>query len=144
MAWTQAQLQTLKDEITNDPDTRGYAGMTDAEIADDLRILRVANDREVSLAEFMSVIRPDAWPASNQSDDWNFLNILTRMDPIPLNVQTVRNRLTGPAEGVWPTAASDPTRADLIALSAETIARYQELGLPRVRTANVTEAKALP
>ena len=30
----KAQLQILKDEIANDPLTRGYSGMTDAQIAD--------------------------------------------------------------------------------------------------------------
>ena len=46
---------SLKDHITNDPDARGYAGMTDQQVADDLNTLRRNASRQMQIEDILAI-----------------------------------------------------------------------------------------
>ena len=55
-------MTDLKTELTDDPLGRGYAGMTDAEAADDLNTPRIARNRaSMSRSGVMQAVEPSAY-----------------------------------------------------------------------------------
>ena len=131
MAWI------LKDEIDNDPLGRGYAGMSDQEVTDDM------------LTEYRSVS-----VGSIPSED-----IVAALVPSEVNVLTVvqQRNLWGVigAGSVKPDdtevknffadlfGAGTTTRANLLALATQLISRAAELGI-RVKPGLVAEARRAP
>ena len=75
----KAQLEILKGEITTDPLTRGYSGMTDAQIADDLTTAyRERNlDRLDASTVFNAIDKAEynALSDANKAMVWNILHL---------------------------------------------------------------------
>ncbi len=117
-----ANIAALVDELTNDPLTRGYAGMTDQQVADSLN----TKDRSRNLPE----ITGDAAFQATDSTEWAGLSDLNKqlwvgfcgrnsIDPFgSANVALVQNLFGG----------GSTTVANLQSLRTETISRGQELG----------------
>ena len=130
----------LKDELTNDPLVRGYAGMTDEEAADDLNTsYRTRNRTSMTGDEIAQAADPaeqdalDNGAANNTADvlsHWLALCARTTVDPFATaNVQLVISIF-----GVGSTSVSN-----LQAARVENITRAQEL-----RDANPDSPFAIP
>jgi hypothetical protein len=114
--------QAIADEIASDPLRRGYAGMTDAEVAESLN----AASREVDVQSvtgqtiFEALVKSeyDALPA----DDKRLVQAIVGMETILLGSQN--------------------TRADLLALGKTIVSRARELQLGYVKPGYVQKARA--
>jgi hypothetical protein len=132
----KAQLQTLKDEIANDPLTRGYSGMTDAQIADDLNTeYRERNlDRLDASTVFNAINKAElnALTDANKATVWNILH-LGQVNPFGLEAEIFVDIFSGGSQ----------TITELEAIRKQSQSRAVELGLPFVWEGFVIDAKAL-
>ena len=132
----KAQLQILKDEIENDPLTRGYSGMTDAQIADDLNSeYRERNfDRLDASTVFNAVDKAEynALAAADKEMVWNILH-LGEINPFGLEAEIFVDIF----------GAGSQTITDLKAIRKESQSRASELELPEQCAGFVMDAKAL-
>lgn len=127
----------LKDEIDNDPLGRGYAGMSDQEVSDDMN----TEYREISVKSILSE------------------NVVAALVPSEVNALTViQQRNLWGIIGAGSVRPDDPevksyfadlfgagtiTRANLLALAKLTVSRAVELGI-RVKPGLVAEARRTP
>ena len=131
----------LKDELATDPLTRGYAGMTDEEAADDLNTsYRTRNRTSMTGDEIFQATDPGEFNSlgsgqGNSADDQgHWLSFCGRgaIDPFATaNVQFVTAIFQ----------AGSVTLANLQAARVESITRADELGLSRVRPGHVQDAR---
>ncbi len=131
----------LKDELANDPLGRGYAGMTDEEVADDLNISNRTRNRtnmtgdEVFQATDAAEFSGLGSGQGNSVDDQNhWLAFCGRdiIDPFAnANVQFVTDIFQ----------AGSTTLANLQASRIESITRGEELGLGKVKPGHVQDAR---
>jgi len=131
-----AQLEMLKSEIDNDPLTRGYAGMTDQQIAESLN----AVDRTVT-AEFLSgsdvLNNTDhaeftALTVGNQQK-WLQLCAVDSIDTSSGIAKSLEASLFGPGTA---------TRTALLAARQSTVSRATELGIGFVQVGIVQQVRA--
>ena len=120
-------MTDLKTEITDDPESRGYAAMTDQQVADDLNTAYRSRPRESMSGDevFISVASRADWDALTDTQRTQFLAFCGRetMDPFAgANVELVKS-IFGDASA---------TIANLAAARVEAITRAQEL--PGVRS----------
>ena len=132
----------LKDELLNDPLARGYSGMTDAQVADDLNTAyRSRNRTSMTGDEIAQQADPTEYAAlddgsANNTPDtkghWLALCGRETIDPIAAaNVQLVTAIFGG----------GSVTVTNLQAARVEPITRAQELGLGIVKPGHVEEAR---
>ncbi len=126
MAYTQKQVAELQAERTDDPVGRGYAGMTDAQFqtavttADIQRIKNTITGSELfaqtDSAEY--VLLTEA-----QKTQWLGLCAIDVLDVL---------NASSPAAPIVTDLFGNPsvTRTAVLAYREETVARYEELGLP--------------
>lgn len=128
--------ETLKAEITNDPLGRGYAGMTDAQVAADL-----------------NTVNRDNWVPLSSSQIFESIDAAEFVALTPAQQARV-DRILGLGSGIQTTPGSQ-ARSELIAvfgggsttittlasIANQQISRAQELGLGVVREGHVTEAR---
>lgn len=136
--------QALFDELTNDPLSRGYAGMTDAEAADDLNTeYRTRNRASMSGDEVFGATDPAEFNAldtgSGNTPDvqghWIAFCGRDNIDPFgSANVAFVQSVF----------GAGSTTVSNLAALRTETVSRAVELGLGAVTAGDVIKARAYP
>ena len=127
---------SLIDEITNDPLTRGYAGMTDLDIAQSLNAAdREVNRTSISGSELLGLA--DSTEYSNltdiQRDNWLALCGVDSINPSGSAVQLVVS--------IW--AGNPLTVAALQSARVELISRAQELGLGLINEGDVNHARAI-
>lgn len=131
MAWI------LKEEIDNDPLGRGYAGMTDQEVADDM----LAEYRSISVGsilgeEIVAALVPsevNALTVVQQRNLWGVIGAGS-VKPDDAEVKNFFADLFG---------AGTTTRANLLALATRLVSRAAELGV-RVGPGLVAEARRAP
>ena len=145
MAWTEAQKAAAIAEIRDDPEERGYAGMTDAEVAADMRLeiwpAPTAQSQidpwllqdKLPAAEFV------AWYVTGKTDDtvgaaWTFWNTLLASNrPIDPEQSSVKNIiLMLQSKGVL----SANTVSSLAALKNK-VSRVELLGLPTLTATRI-------
>jgi hypothetical protein len=131
--------QIIKTEIDTDPLTRGYSGMTDQEIADDMNTeYRERNRTSMTSSEVYNMIDQTEWagivdPADKQ-EIWDILHLGDNLNPFGREADRF-NAIFG---------GGSTTITDLVAARKESISRATELGLSFVKEGHVTEAKLLP
>ena len=138
MAWTEEQKAAAIAEIRDDPEERGYAGMTDAEVAADMRLeIWPAPTAQGQIDPWLIQDKVPAsemvaWYTAAQTDDqvgaakefWQTLLSANRpVDPEQSSVKTIILLLQ--SKGVL----SAGTVANIAALQKK-VSRYVLLGLP--------------
>ena len=129
-------IYQLKQEIDNDPLGRGYAGMTDQQVAASLN----ASDRNVNKSlmeatEVLNAVDVTEWGALLPTQQDLFLKLLAigRLNPFGVEATLVRNIF----------GAGSATVAALAVARVETMTRARELGLEEpVRPGHVAEARS--
>lgn len=129
----QIVTDILKDELANDPLTRGYASMTDETAADDLNSVYRSRDRtSMTASEVLNAVDNAEYTAlANAAKDrlWQLLGI---GDLNPFGVEaTLMQSIFG----------AGATITALAAARVESITRAQELGLSPVKVGQVEEAR---
>ncbi|HDZ22900.1 hypothetical protein LCGC14_1415030 [marine sediment metagenome] len=126
----------LKSELTTDPESRGYSGMTDAEAATDLNTeYRSVDVESVTGQQIFEAAVPAEYDVLT-ADQKALFGAIVGMGEILVNGPNTRDALLamfGPAT---------TTRTNLAVLQTETVSRAIELGLSRVREGTVTQARA--
>jgi hypothetical protein len=129
--------QILADEINTDPLSRGYAGMTDHQVADDINTeYRTVTIPEVSPTEIYQAIDPPEWVALSAL----FQLVVTNVISLP-TVPTSGNTADGLLAAFGP---GTTTRTNLIALATGNITRGTEIGIGEIHSGDVGFARSLP
>lgn len=129
-------ITILRAELTNDPLTRGYAGMTADAAATSLNTAnRVVNRSSVSTAEIFEAIVPSEYDALTAAQKER-VRVLLSLGSVLVNGANAQATLLG-AFGVGTTS-----RTNLIAVARETVSRAVELGLGRIKPGYILEARA--
>lgn len=152
------KLHLIKAEIDADPLTRGYAGMTNQQVADDLNTAYRSVDVDSITPELLisNIKAHTHWPDINDTltgDDLikslarmirelAYLMILHSLTNIPINAQWVQAYLNGNS-GIFQTPAQQATDDAIDALKSGMITRAQELNLGKVEEGDVAGARAL-
>lgn len=125
----------LRNEIQADPLARGYAGLTDAAVADSLNTVNRTVDRTViPTYEIINATVPADWTALSAAEKQRY-QTLTGAGQIDASNPNVR------AAFLAMFAAGTTTRANLAAIQSKTMSRADELGLGTVTPGDVTRAK---
>lgn len=130
--------QIIKTEIDTDPLARGYSGMSDQEIADDMNTAyRERNRTSMTASEVYNLIDQTDWagvvdPADRQ-EIWDILHLGDNINPFGREAARFLAIFGG----------GSATIAALNAARKELISRATELGLSRVKVGHVQEAKLL-
>ena len=131
-----SQLRKLRTEIDDDPETRGYAGMTNSQIATDLRQKYVEQIRdEISRLHFLRDLDETEYTnlsAENKDRVWRIL-ALPEIHPVGI-VHDEMLDLFG---------NGSTTRAAWRARRKTTVTRYETIRIPRPTGSDVADAKAL-
>ena len=138
MPYTSEQLQTLRDELDEDPLTRGYSGMGDEAAAVSLNTEdRTVSVESVTPAMFLYGLVKTEWDALTAADR-QYLGILLGNGSIDIR--------TGSQIRVGLLAmfgAQSVTRANLLAMLDRVGTRAEELGLPAPTPSDVADARRL-
>lgn len=125
----------LVPEIRDDPLGRGYAGMSAAEVAADLAVLRRSRDREtIGSGELQAAVDGGEYAALSDVKRAGWGAILAA-GSVDVSNENIRAQITT----IW--AAGTATRSNLAALQTENISRAAELRLGRVRAGDVQMAR---
>jgi len=129
-------LQALKDELTNDPLSRGYSGMGDVQAAESLNTPDRQPDRDTLSASLLmsSLLESeyDALPARGKK----YFDLLVAAGEVQVN------ETTKPQIGqLFPSGST--TRTNLQAALKRDGSRAEELGLGRVTPSDVADARRL-
>jgi len=130
-----AQL-ILKNELTNDPLGRGYAGMTDAQAADNLNtVYRTRQIRSFSGDFMFTKTNPDEFVAIGEHKQLLWLSFCGReVDPWAANNE---------AFVIWVFGETSVTVANLAGARTENISRAQELGIGNVNAQTIKDVRSL-
>lgn len=130
------QLLILKNEITTDPLGRGYSGMTDLEIAADLKVVYRQRNREfMTGSEILNALDGPEYQAltDGQKDRvWQILH-LGEVNPFGREADLM----------VTIFGAGSTTITTLAEARKEDISREAELGLPTIYARDVEAARAV-
>lgn len=120
-----ANYVNLKNEVTNDPLARGYASMTDAQVAADLNTAYRTRERtSLSGSEIFNSIVPAEFAALADSQKQFVRDVFSLGDSVNVSTGTNARAVLLDAFG-----AGSTTRTNLAALVLESISRAQELEL---------------
>lgn len=126
--------QVLKNEIDTDPLTRGYAGMTDQQVADSLNTVDRTRNRSVMTGkEVKDRIDTTEWSGRTDAQKQIVLALCNRddLDPFGIDAQIFQDEMAGATN----------TLAALTAYRVENVSRGEELGLGAVNAVNVDTAR---
>ena len=127
----------LASELTTDPMSRGYSGMTDQEAADDLNTLyRTENRPYVDGSEILNATDDSEFGALTdaQQDRWLSLCGVDTIDTSSGVAKDMEADLFG---------AGTQTRSNLQDIRKRNISRAQELGFENLTVNDVTYARSL-
>ena len=130
----------LRSELMADPVALGYAGLTDPQAADRINATdtgRTLPRTAVPASEILGAVDNGAWPSTAILQD-KLRNILS-IDPVDAANDNIRSVIGAifPAGGT-----TGATRTRLLALSARTVSRAEELGLGVVTPGDVSLARS--
>jgi hypothetical protein len=128
----------LRSELTTDPVTLGYSGLTDTQAAAKLNATdtgRTQARTAVPVAEIYNNIVNADWPtaASTSESKLRALLGMQTIDASNANTKTIIGAIFG---------AGTQTRTNLLAIGTQTVSRATELGLGPVLVSDVTKARA--
>lgn len=143
-----ADIEKLQQELINDPLGRGYSGMTDQQVADDLNTeYRTRNRGSLSgdeifqqtvPAEYAALANGSANNSSDNQSHWLAFCGRQSVDPFASNNIEFVRFLFG---------VGSQTQANIAAIRVKSISRAVELNLlgrsPKIGPAHVTRARAL-
>lgn len=130
-------IEALKNEITNDPLTRGYSSMTDAAVAVDMETpYRSAGGDSITGTELLESTVASEYDSLTASQKALYVAMIG-MSSIDIANANVRAFLTGMFTG------GTATRTNLVALATKNITRSAELGIGFVRSGTVAMARGL-
>lgn len=126
----------LKAELTNDPLTRGYAGMTDHQVADSLNVVNrtLPNDTIPAYIFYDNMLLSEYVALS--ADNKQLLGMLFSMGTMSIKAGQTRNALLA----MFP--AGSTTRANLAPLQTRPVSRADELGLGFIYAGYINSARA--
>ena len=128
-------IDVLAAELSDDPLTRGYSGMNDAEAAADLNTAyRTRGRATMTGSEIMNEIDKSEWDAllpTAQQTVWNILH-LGEVNPFGVEATLMVDVFGGGSDTITALAQA----------RMESITRAEELGLTRIRPGTVAEARA--
>ena len=129
-------IKKLKEEIITDPliPKRGYAAMTDAEIAVDMNtVYRQSNKTSMAGTEILNVIDKSEFNALTTAKRQSFWNILHlgNINPFGIEADLLVDIFGG----------GSITISNLQGLRKKNISRADELGIGKVREGHVLEAR---
>jgi len=128
-------METLRTEIETDPLGRGYSGMTDLEVANDLNIVyREVDVESVTGQDIFEAVVPSEYNALTDKQI-NLLHAIIGMGSLFVNGTNTRTALLSMF------GSGTTTRTNLAALQKRNVSRAQELGLPYVYEGHVQEAR---
>jgi hypothetical protein len=129
----QAAVDILRDEVIADPLGRGYAGMTDQQVATDLNtVYRTTNKTSMTASDVLNAVdvtEYNALSAADQDKLWQLLAI-GELNPFGIEATLVTNLFGG----------GSTTVTDLASLRVNNLSRAEELGYPRDVSANEVNA----
>lgn len=126
----------LKAELDSDPLTRGYAGMTDQQVADDLNtVYRTRNRAVMSGKEVKDRIDTTEWSGRTDAQKQIVLALCNRddLDPFGIDAQIFQDEMAGATN----------TIAALNSYRVENISRGEELGFGAVALYDVESARSI-
>lgn len=130
-------LAALKAELTTDPLVRGYAGMTDVQAAASLNAAdRSVPVRTLTSAQIFNAIVPAEFTSLSTAEKGNVDRVLGLGADIDVSAGT--NARTVMLNAF---VAGTATRTALAALTARTVSRAEELGLPVPSAGHVATAR---
>ncbi len=128
---------TLSNEINSDPLARGYAGMSDQEVADDLNTTyRTKNKTTVLGSEVLNATDDAEFTALSDvnKDRWLALCAVEQINVTSGVAKSLEASIFGPGT---------TTRTNLLTLRTESISRATELELETVLSGDVQYARTL-
>lgn len=131
----KGDIMSLKTEIATDPLGRGYSGMTDLEVANDLNtVYRTQNVESVTGRDiFEAAVRSEYLALA--AEDKDLLHVIISMGSILVNGANTKAALLAMF------GAGTTTRTNLAVLQIRDVSRAQELGLPFVYEGHIQEAR---
>lgn len=130
----------LRTELTTDPLSLGYAGLSDQAAADKLNATntgRTRNRTAVPTTEVFKQVEDGAWPSTAILQN-KWAGVLSQP-----TVDASDPLVRGILGAIFPVgAATTATRNRLLALGTETVSRATELGLGAVTPGDVADARA--
>ena len=124
----------LKAEIDTDSLVRGYSGMTDQQVADDLNtVYRTRNRTSMTGKEVKDRIDVTEWDARTDAQKQIILAMCNRddLDPFGIDQQIFTDAMAGATN----------TIADLAAYRVEDVSRADELGIGLVTVAAIESSR---
>ena len=124
----------LKNELTTDPLARGYAGLTNQQVADNLNTVDRTRNRSVMTGkEVKDRIDTAEWAGRTDAQKQIVLALCNRddLDPFGIDAQIFQDEMAGATN----------TLAALTTYRVENVSRAEELGLGVVTAANVDSAR---
>jgi hypothetical protein len=134
-----SNIDVLRDELTNDPLARGYAGMTAQQAADSLNTVnRTQNKTTLTGAEIYEAMDIAEFQAKTAGQQTFVRDIIGLGGNVSVGTGTKARAVLLSIFGGGSTTIS----ALAAAIALPSISRAAELGLPRVGAHHVTEARA--
>ena len=131
-----ADINKIKSEIDADPLGRGYAGMTDAQVADSGNVAdREVNKTSLSATEVLNTVVVAEYNALTTDNKTLFWNVLAIGDLNPFGI-----------EAALLTSIFGSGSETIIALAAKRkhlVTRWAELGVGTVYEGTISQARAL-
>jgi hypothetical protein len=128
-------IERLRIEITTDPLARGYSGMTNLQVADNMNVVdRTTNKTTMTGTEVMNAINKtefNALTAANRQMVWNIIH-MGNINPYGIEADLFIDMFGG----------GSTTITTLAALRKNDVSRGQELGIGNVREGDVEGARA--
>jgi hypothetical protein len=132
----KANLLALKAEIDGDPLIRGYSGMSDQAVADDINtVYRSRNKTSITGDEMFQATDGAEFTALTEHKEQSWLSFCGRDSLDPYGAANV-------AFAQYIFGGGSTTLANLNALRIESISRADELGIGRITAGDVVEARA--
>lgn len=128
---------TLNAELVNDPLGRDYSGMTNQQVADNLNTAdRSVIRKRIETWEVVEATLPSEWAALTQGEKDRYATFISAgvLNPSGINTKSAFASMFG---------AGTQTRANLLALSVETVSRAVELEIGFVTAERVASARAM-
>ncbi len=125
----------LEDEIANDPLVRGYSGMSDQQLTDDLHTQYRTRNRDVMTStQIMAEVGDAAYDALTNTNKTKLLSLLAidGLDPFGFAANVVKEIF----------GDGSATVLALASARVESISRAEELGIAGITIGHVTEARS--
>lgn len=132
-----SNISIIKTELDGDPLTRGYSGMTDEQVAEDLNtVYRTINKTSLSGDELFAATDSAEFAALTDHQESLWVSFCGRSSIDPFGASNV-------AFVQYVFGGGSTTVSNLNSLRTESVSRAAELGVGVVRPGEVTEARSL-